>query len=67
MLALKNDSWKVWARVKKYKKLNNRYFTVAHPIKNNNNELVSSTDEKLKAWHSQYKFLGSDSSGYKSF
>jgi len=29
---------------------------VSHPIKNNNNELVSSTNEKLKAWHSHYKF-----------
>jgi hypothetical protein len=28
---------------------------VSHPIKNNNNKLVSSTDEKLKAWHSHYK------------
>jgi len=26
--------------------------------------LVSSTDEKLKVWHSHYKFLGSDSSGH---
>ena len=31
---------------------------------NNNNIFVSSTDEKLKAWHSHYKFLGSDSSGH---
>jgi len=36
---------------------------VSHPIKNNNNKLVSSIDEKLKAWHSHYKFLGLDSSG----
>ena len=36
---------------------------VSHPIKTNNNVPVSSTDEKLKAWHSHYKFLGSDSSG----
>jgi len=28
---------------------------VSHPIKNNNNKLVSSTDEELKAWHSHYK------------
>jgi len=26
--------------------------------------LVSSTGEKLKAWHSHYKFLESDSSGH---
>jgi len=25
---------------------------------------LSSTDEKLKAWYSHYKFLGSDSSGH---
>ena len=37
---------------------------VSHPIKNYNNELVSSTDEKLKIWHSHYKFLGSDSLGH---
>ncbi|KAG4088614.1 hypothetical protein H8356DRAFT_1336232 [Neocallimastix lanati (nom. inval.)] len=29
-----------------------------------NNELVSSTDEKLKALNSHYKFLGLDSSGH---
>ena len=45
-------------------KINNQSFTVSHPIKNYNNELVSSTDEKLKVWHSRYKFLGSDSSGH---
>jgi len=39
-------------------------FTVSHPIKNYNNDLVSSTDEKLKVWHSHYKFLGLDSSGH---
>jgi len=26
-----------------------------------------STDEKLKVWHSHYKFLGSDSSGHIFF
>ena len=35
-----------------------------HPIKNNNNKVVSSTNEKLKAWNSHYKFLGLDSSGH---
>jgi len=29
-------------------KINNQYLTVSHPIKNYNNKLVSSTDEKLK-------------------
>jgi len=33
-------------------------------LKNNNNELVSFTDEKLKVWHSHYKFLGSNCSGH---
>jgi len=45
-------------------KINNQSFTIPHPIKNNNNILVSSTDEKLKAWHSHYKFLRSDSSDH---
>jgi len=46
-------------------KTNNQTFTVFHPVKNNNNNvLVSSTDKKLKAWHSHYKFLESDSSGH---
>ena len=50
--------------IKRIQKLNNQFFTVFHPIINYNNELVSSTDEKLKVWHSPYKFLGSDSSGH---
>jgi len=49
---------------KKNVKINNQSFTVSHPIKNNNNELVFSRDKKLKVWHSHYKFLGSDSSGH---
>jgi len=49
---------------KKNAKIGNQFFMISHPIKNNNNELVSSSDEKLKAWHSHYKFLGSDSSGH---
>jgi hypothetical protein len=54
-----------WKWVKKNNtKINNQSFTVSHPIKNNNNVLVSSTNKKLKAWHSHYKFLGSDSSGH---
>jgi len=57
-LALKKDSRKAWKWVKKNAKINNQSFTVSHPIKNYNNELVSSTDEKLKVWHSHYKFLG---------
>ena len=40
---------------------------VSHPIKNYNNELVSSTDEELKAWHSHYIFLGLSSSGHSLF
>ena len=65
-LALKNDSRKVWKWVKKNEKINNQSFTVSLPIKNNNNnnEFISSADEKLKTWHSHYKFLGSDSSGH---
>jgi len=47
-LALKKDSRKAWKWVKKNAKINNQSFTVSHPIKNYNNELVSSTDEKLK-------------------
>jgi len=46
------------------RKINNQFFTVSHPIKSNNNVLVSSKDEKLKAWHSHYKFLGSNSSSH---
>jgi hypothetical protein len=52
------------------KELNNQSFTVSHPIKNYKNynkELVSSTDQKLKVWHSHYKFLGSDSTGHSLF
>jgi len=49
---------------KKKKKNSNQSFTVSHPIKNNNNKLVSFTDEKLKTFHSHCKFLSSDSSGY---
>ena len=60
-LALKRKAWKL---VKKNEKINNQSFTFSHPIKSNNNELVSSTDEKLKAWFSYYKFLGSYSSGH---
>jgi len=35
--------------LKKNTKINNQSFTVSHPIKNNNNVLVSSTYEKLKS------------------
>ena len=63
-LALKNDSKKAWKWVIKNAKINNQSFTVSHPIKNNNNELVSSKDEKLKAWYSHHKFLGLDSLGH---
>jgi len=68
-LVLKNDSRKTWKlgkkeRKKKKKKNSNQSFTVSHPIKNNNNKLVSFTDEKLKTFHSHCKFLSSDSSGY---
>ena len=49
---------------KRMKKINNQSFTLSHFIKNNNNVLASSTDEKLKAWYSHYKFIGSDSSGH---
>ena len=42
--------------VKQNSKINNQSFTVSYSIKNNNNELASSTDEKLNAWHSHYKF-----------
>jgi len=41
---------------KECKKINNQSLTASQPIKNSNNELVSSTDEKLKAWYSHYKF-----------
>jgi len=34
---------------KKNTKINNTLFTVSHPIKDNNSELLSSTDEKLKS------------------
>jgi len=47
-LALKNDRRKAWKWIKKNAKINNQFFTVSHSIKNNNNELVSSTDENLK-------------------
>jgi len=50
-LSLKSDSRKVWKMVKKKKKIKkkiNQYFAVFHPIRNNNNELISSIDEKLK-------------------
>jgi len=30
-------------------KIYNQSFTVSHPIKNNNNKLVSSTNEKIKS------------------
>ena len=63
LLDLKNDSRKAWKWVKYNAKNNNQFFTVSHPIKNNNNELVSSSDEKLNAWYFHYKFLTSDSSG----
>jgi len=68
-LVLKNDSRKTWKlgkkkKKKKKKKNSNQSFTVSHPIKNNNNKLVSFTDEKLKTFHSHCKFLSSDSSGY---
>jgi len=69
-LVLKNDSRKTWklgkkeCKKKKKKKNSNQSFTVSHPIKNNNNKLVSFTDEKLKTFHSHCKFLSSDSSGY---
>ena len=63
-LALKNDRRKAWKWIKKNAKINNQFFTVSHSIKNNNNELVSSKDEKLKAWYSHHKFLGLDSLGH---
>ena len=66
-LALKNDSMKAQKWVKKKTKINNQSFIVSHPIKNNNYELVSSTDERLKPWNSHYKFLGSKSSGHSLF
>jgi len=34
---------------KKMQKIYNQSFTVSHPIKNNNNKLVSSTNEKIKS------------------
>ena len=40
-------------------------FIILHPIKNNNNKLVTCTDEKLNVWHSHYKFLGLDSSSHR--
>jgi len=45
-------------------KINNQSFTVFYPLKNNNNELVSFTDENLKALHYHYKFQASDPSGH---
>jgi len=44
--------------------LKNQSFTVSHPIKNNNNELVSTIAKKLIARHFHYKFQVSDSSGH---
>jgi len=50
LLALKNNGRKVWKWAKKKckNKKKNKSFIVSHLIKANNNELMSSVDEKLK-------------------
>ena len=67
MLALKNNGRKVWKWAKKKckNKKKNQSFIVSHLIKANNNELMSSVDEKLKTWYFHYKFLESNSSNHR--
>jgi len=50
LLALKNNGRKIWKWAKKKckNKKKNQSFIVSHLIKANNNELMSSVDEKLK-------------------
>ena len=60
--ALKNYGRRAFKLIKKNVKINNQLITLSRLIKENNNKLLSSPDEKLIAWYFHYKFQGLDSS-----
>ena len=54
---------KAWQWIKRTAKVGKSNLVSSHPIKDKNENLVSSTKEQLKVWQYHYKKLASDPSG----